>query len=158
MTESDAPDESLITDAVRAAIARARPPRRVTIEPLALRRLMEALGERRPLRIESGEPAPLYALNLLQPDNEPLDLPSGLDGSLVVGDEWESIRPLRIGEPLTVESRVTDAYERFGGRFGQMLYLRYEWTYTAADGSTVALARRIMGHYRSVPREAVDGG
>ncbi|MGI8550789.1 MAG: hypothetical protein ACR2PL_08390 [Dehalococcoidia bacterium] len=148
MVDHSAPDESLLTDTVRAAIAREMPSRLVAIEPLALSRLMEALGDRRPIDLDPGSPAPAYALTLLQPENELLDLPPGLTGSLVTGDEWEVLRTLRVGETLSVRSRIAEAYERFSGRFGQMLYLRHEWTYVATDAAIVAYGRRTTGYYR----------
>lgn len=136
-------DASLMTDAVRAALARPRPPRSVSVDRLALRRLMEALGERRPAP-DPGEPAPIYALSLLEQSVDVVELPPGLEGSLVAGDEWELVRAPRVGEELSCHTRVLDAYERFGGRFGQSLYLRSEWTYTDAAGTVIATARRII--------------
>jgi len=79
---------------------------------------------------------------LLLPEDELLNLTPELPGSLVVGDEWEIHRPPRVAEPLTMQTQVTEAYERFGGRFGQMLYLRCEWTFLDASGERVATARR----------------
>jgi hypothetical protein len=154
---SEADDGSLLTDAVRALIGRESAPRSVRVEPLALQRLMEALGETRPLDVAAGDQAPVYALALLQPEAEALDLPVDLPGSLVAGDEWEIARPLLVGEPLTVLSRVLEISERLSGRHGQMLYLRFEWRFLAADGALVATARRILGRYRSNAQEQDDG-
>ena len=154
-------EESLLTDTVRALIGQTSAPRVVRIETLAVQRLMEALGDRRPLKLEPGAAAPIYALSLLQPDAEALALPIDLPGSLVAGDEWDVMLGSggpRIGEPLTVTSRIIDISERFSGRYGQMLYLRCEWSFSRADGSLVASARRITGHYRSpAPEEPRDG-
>lgn len=154
-------EESLLTERVRALIGQTSAPRVVRVEPLALQRLMEALGDRRPLDLEQGAEAPIYALSLLQPDTEALALPIDLPGSLVAGDEWE-VRPgsggPRIGEPLTVTSSIIDITERFSGRYGQMLYVRYEWRFARADGAAVATARRIIGYYRSPGKgEPTDG-
>jgi len=51
---------------------------------------------------------------------------------------------------------IIDVSKRFSGRHGQMLYLRYEWSFARGDGSIVASARRVMGRYRSKGGEPQD--
>jgi hypothetical protein len=78
-----------------------------------------------------------------------------LDAGILAGDEWERHRPLRWDERLTGVGRVADVYERFGGRHGQAVYMRYEWTFTDEAGEVVAVGRRILARYRVDP-VAVD--
>jgi len=77
----------------------------------------------------------------------PAELPAELEGGVLAGDEWDLLRPLRWEERISGTGSISDIYERFGGRHGQTLYVRYEWTFVDERGEVVARARRIMARF-----------
>ena len=141
-------ERSLITDAVRALIGTTAPPRTFVIERQVARRLAEALDED-PEAIAAGEFAPSFYVSAFEAQIAPTGIPGELESGILAGDEWEQFQPLRWEQRLTSVGRIADVYERFGGRHGQTLYLRYEWTFTDETGALVAIARRVLARYLS---------
>lgn len=146
-------DQSWVTDEVRARIGVPLPPRLVTITPDLVLRVRETLAGHADVSGDGVPPMTLLAL-----DGERAQFqPSHLAGSgLLTGNEWEWRRPLRLGDTLTVSSRLIDARERMGGRLGHSLLLYFEALLTQPDGELVAAIRHSIAHYaaaRSQPPE-----
>ena len=137
-------EHSLITDELRATVSVTSPERTVTLTDDLVQRVRETLTGGPGADDRRAPPAVLFALTAEQELSRRDGLP---ESSLVTGDEWEWRRGLRLGETLTSVTRVTDVYERFGGRLGHALFLRYEWAFTGADGGPAAFARRTIAYY-----------
>lgn len=140
-------ERSLITDEMRALIGVSSGSSTFTIERLAARRLAEALDEDADAVAQAGAP-PSYYVAAFETQMAAAGHAFDLTGGVLAGDEWEHRRPLRWDEQITGVGRVADVYERFGGRHGQTVYLRYEWTFTDAAGEVVAVGRRILARYQ----------
>ncbi|HEV7657829.1 MAG TPA: MaoC family dehydratase N-terminal domain-containing protein [Mycobacteriales bacterium] len=153
MTDQDvaAPPGTYLTDEVRAFVGRAgRPSAPFRVDAWGARRFAEATGDPNP-RYGAGGPAEWAPPTLLGqniPDLErpdpPLEVPhpTGLVGSL----GWEFVRPLRVGETVVAQMRVTSIVEK-QGRLGTMVFLDYETTFTDAGGDTVAVFRLTRIRY-----------
>ncbi len=140
-------ERSLITDEMRALVGATSGSSTFTIERLTARRLAEALGEDAEAVAQAPSP-PSYYVAAFETQMAGAGQAFDLTGGVLAGDEWEHRRALRWGEQITGEGRVADVYERFGGRHGQTVYLRYEWTFTDANGKVVAVGRRILARYQ----------
>lgn len=139
-------DRSLITPELQAAVGVRTEPRSFIVDRRTAMRLAEAVEED-PAVIAAGEFAPPFYIAAFEMEMTPESLTGGLEGGILAGDEWELLRPLRWGEQISATGNVADVYERFGGRFGQTLYLRYEWTFVDERGELVARASRIMARF-----------
>lgn len=58
--------------------------------------------------------------------------------------EFEFFKPIFVGDTLTGVARVSDLYEKEGGRGGKMTFLVVETTYTNQKGDKVAVARSTL--------------
>jgi hypothetical protein len=94
-----------------------------------------------------GEPVPGFVLAALEGESDRMDLPDVLPDSLLISNEWQFDRPLRLGEELTVSGRLADITERFGGRFGYGLYFRSETEFRDESGEVVARSARTLMQY-----------
>lgn len=142
------PDESLLTDEVRALQGRATPMLPVEVTPRAVQRAMDVyLGHHDGAPTEPGAVVPGYVLAALDSESEPPPLPNLLPNSLLISNEWSFERPLRLGEKLDVAYRITGIAERFGGRFGYSIDFRTEDEFIDASGAVVARSARNMMLY-----------
>jgi len=144
--------QSLITDRLRAAIGTATEPRTFVVTKQVAARLAEALGED-PEAVTAAATAPPFYIAAFETQMPADELPVELAAAVLAGDECELRRPLRWGERISGRGRVADIYERFGGRHGQTLYLRYAWTFEDERGDVVATAHRIMVRYAVVAED-----
>jgi len=148
------PEEgSLTTPALRAAVGSRTEPRTFPIDRQVAARLAEALDED-PATILNEEFAPPFYIAAFETQMAPPALSGAGEGGVLAGDEWELMRPLRWNERITGAGNIADVYERFGGRHGQTLYMRYEWLFVDRDGKVVAKASRIMARFGSETVEA----
>jgi len=153
------PDASLLTDDVRAlvGITYPLPPVRVTIR--AVHRAMEVyLGARRDTVFADGDPVPGFTLAALDAESEDTrpEVPRLMPNSLLISNDWQFERPLRLGEELNRVYALTNASERFGGRFGYSLDFRSEVQFLDATGAIVARSGSTMTQYDA--SEARDRG
>jgi peroxisomal enoyl-CoA hydratase 2 len=58
--------------------------------------------------------------------------------------EFEFLKPILVGDTLTGVARVSDLYEREGGRGGKMTFLVVETTYTNQKNEKVAISRSTL--------------
>jgi len=151
------PEESLLTPEVRALIGSARPEAVATVTLRAVNRAMDTFLGRHNQSFAPGDDVPGYVLSALEPETEIGALPPVLPSSLLISNEWEFERPLRLGEQLTLTSRLADISERFGGRFGYSLYFRSDVEFRDVTGAVVARSVRTMMQYdSSAAREGED--
>lgn len=107
----------------------------------------------------NGEPISGYAIAALETDYELTELPPLMPNSILIANQWEFERPLRMGETLHASYRLMDISERFGGRFGYSLDYRAEVVYRDAAGAIVARSGRTMTQYSAAEaRDRNDGG
>jgi acyl dehydratase len=69
----------------------------------------------------------------------PFDLKRVLHGE----QEYEFLKPIRVGDVLTAVSRIADVYEKPGKRGGSMNFAVTETEYTNQRGEVVARARAV---------------
>ncbi len=144
------PEESLLTDEVRALAGREVPLGRVRVTPRAYRRAHEVYVGGLPARVPAeGEQVPGYVITALESEaeQEAPAFPALLPDSLLIANEWRFERPLRMGEELAVIHRVTGVRERFGGRFGYSIDILSEVCFIDAEGRLVAASGRTMTQY-----------
>ncbi len=142
------PEESLLTDEVRALVGRATPMLPVQVTVRAVQRAMDVyLGHHGGAVTEPGANVPGYVLAALDSESEPEPLPSVLPNSLLISNEWSFERPLRLGEELAANYRITNISERFGGRFGYSIDFRSEEEFIDASGAVAARSGRSMMQY-----------
>jgi hypothetical protein len=151
------PDESLLTEEVRALVGRETPLGRVQVTPRAYRRAHEVYAGGTPDEVPAeGEVVPGYVVTGLESESEAPAFPQLLPNSLLIANEWTFERPLRMGEWLEMVHRVTDVRERFGGRFGYSIDVLSETAFFDAAGQLVARSGRTMTQYSAA--EAGPGG
>ena len=131
-------------------------PVQVTVR--AVQRAMDVyLGDHSGAPTELGANVPGYVLAALDSESEPEPLPAVLPNSLLISNEWSFERPLRLGEELAVNYRVTSITERFGGRFGYSIDFRSEEEFVDATGAVVARSGRSMMQYDAAATHGDEG-
>ncbi len=126
------------------------------VEPGAIRRFAEAVGDPNPVYRDRNAArragyddiiAPPTFLRSLTPDpaRRPYSspYPEVLDG----GSAWRYLKPVQAGQPISVTSKLVDVKER-EGRIGPMLIATTELRYTGADGGLTAVQRSTLIHYK----------
>lgn len=153
---SSVPDQSLLTDDVRALIGSETPLGTVQVTPRSWRHAVEVYTGIEPADTPpDGEPISGYAIAALETDYELTALPPLLPNSILISNQWEFERPMRMGETLHASYHLVDINERFGGRFGYSIDFRADVVYRDADGNVVARSGRTMTQYD--PAEARSG-
>jgi hypothetical protein len=142
------PDESLLTDEVRALAGKETPIGSVEVTPRAWRHAVEVYTGVVPQSTPAaGEPISGYVIAALDADYEVESLPALLPNSILISNEWQFERPMRMGETFQAAYRLVDITERFGGRFGYSIDFRAEVFYRDANGEVVARSGRTMTQY-----------
>lgn len=140
------PEESVLTDEVRALIGSEAAPMRVRVTPRLVQRAVETY-QLRPQAYAEGDAVPGMVVVALQSEAEMVTIPDLLPNSLLIGNEVDFERPLRMGEELIVVSRLADIRERLGGRFGYSIYVRTENEFREPDGAVAARSATTMMYY-----------
>ncbi len=142
------PEESLLTPELRAFIGKSTTPVPVQVTAQAVRRAMDVFYGHHRRTFAPGDPVPGAVIAALVPDSDdPLDFPSPLPNGILISDEWQFERPLRLGEELQAQNTIADISERFGGQFGYSIYTRFEMLLRDATGAIVARSGRTMMNY-----------
>jgi hypothetical protein len=149
-------EESLLTDDVRALIGRTSEPVRVRLTRRAAERAMDVYYGHHDGAVAPDGTVKGVALAAIENESEWLRFPDLLPDGLLISNEWEFERPLRVDEELTVQSRLADINERFGGRFGYSLYFRSDVEFRDSENILVARSVRTMMQYDAA--SARDGG
>lgn len=135
-------------------IGRESAPVRVTVTKNVVRKAMETYGVP-PRKFEPGDMVPGYAVVAFESEAERVEGPTLMKNFLMISNELSFERPLRLGEELTVSSRLADMSERFGGRFGYSIHVRTETVFRDASGAVVARSANTGMQYEN---EAPGGG
>lgn len=107
-------------------------------------------------------PSWLYSCNVgpLGPGSQP-SKGSGLPGihGLYVGDSWELLEPVRIGDKVSSERYLESVEEMESGYSGRMIRTIDATRFFREDGTTLAIARsEIRKHERGTPKKSGKGG
>lgn len=140
-------EQSLLTDEVRALIGRAGEPAPVRVSRRAAERAMDVYYGHHTRAVAADGTVKGVVLAALENESESVRYPDLLPDGLLISNEWEFSRPLRLDEELTVQSRIVDINERFGGRFGYSLYFRTDAEFRDSTGEIVARSVRTMMQY-----------
>ena len=151
------PEESLLTDDVRALIGRAVPLSAVQVTRRAYQRALDVYLGQHDDGPADGEDVPGYVIEALNSEVDPLSLPTLMPQSIVIANEWQFERPLRMGETLEKVHRIVDISERFGGRFGYSIDVRTEVALSEPETGTV-VARNVHTMTQYSAADARDGG
>jgi hypothetical protein len=142
------PEQSLLTDDVRALVGQETPLGTVEVTPRSWRHAVEVYTGVEPKEAPAaGEPVSGYAIAALETDYELTELPVLLPNSILISNQWEFERPLRMGETLHASYHLVDINERFGGRFGYSIDFRADVVYRDSAGNVVARSGRTMTQY-----------
>ena len=136
------PDESLLTDEVRALIGRAVPLSTVQVTRRAYQRALDVYIGTHDDGPADGADVPGYLIEAVDSETDPPPLPSLMPQSILIANEWQFERPLRMGEKLEKTHRIVDISERFGGRFGYSIDVRTEVA-LSEPGSGIVVARNV---------------
>ena len=148
-------DESLITEAMQAAVGSEGEPQTDEIDAERVLRLMDALGEEDTElraaveRRDPSVPIPTYALLTTSTRQQQLSLPDAPERALMAADAWQVSADIHIGDTMTIVPRIADLQERIGGRVGHSLFVHHEWVYTNQRGEEVARVRRTVTHFQA---------
>ena len=153
------PDESLLTDDVRALIGVETPLGTVQVTQRAWRRAVEVYTGIEPAETPAdGESISGYAIAALDTDYESIGMPALMPNSILISNQWEFERPLRMGETLHASHHLVDINERFGGRFGYSIDFRADVVYRDDGGNVVARSGRTMTQYDAGEARSEEGG
>jgi hypothetical protein len=140
-------DKALVTDEIQAMVGRTSTPVRVVVTPNVVRRTMDTVYGGRSTAPPEGVEVPGIVLMGLEIEAEPLRVPDLLPASLLVGNEWSFERAPRVGEALTVFTRLDSIAERFGSRLGHSVHVRSSVEFADEAGSVIARASRTLAYY-----------
>jgi hypothetical protein len=151
------PEQSLLTDEVRALVGRARPLARVQVTPTAYKRALDVyLGDHGEVPPDGAE-VPGYVIEAINTEREDFGFPALMPNSILIANEWQFERPLRMGETLDSTHCIVDVSERFGGRFGYSIDFRTEVALSEPD-SGVVVARNVHTMTQYSAADARDAG
>jgi hypothetical protein len=151
------PEESLLTDEIRAMAGRSISLGEVQVTRKAYHRALDVyLGDH-----DDGPPdgadVPGYVIEAINSDIEAPSVPLLMPQSILIANEWQFERPLRMGEVLQQTHRIVDISERFGGRFGYSIDVRTETALSEPrSGQVVARNLHTMTQYSAA--DARDAG
>jgi len=147
----------IVTDETRKQIGKTGEIRTYDVERGAIRRFAEAIGDPNPLFNDDREARktrfgamiapPTFCRSMGSPVPD-LELPGmgkefrGLDG----GSDWEYFHPIRVGDRISVQTRLADLRES-EGRLGSMVFITMETTYTNQFGEVCATQRSTAIRY-----------
>lgn len=151
------PDESVITDEMRAHLDVQSDPITYDVEKGAVTKFARAIGDDNPLFQDEmaarngpygvliAPPTFLRSLIATEAKSEfPRPFPNNLDG----GSEYEFFEPIRVGDRITVTRAIVELIER-QGRLGTMLFTVSETRYVNQLGQLAATQRTTGISYAS---------
>jgi hypothetical protein len=140
-------DASLLTEELKALIGQAGDPVEVLVTPTGVRRAREVFEGAPGQTPGQGEAVEGFVIAGLETSSGQPRTPDVMPNSVLISNEWEFQRPLRVGDRLYARARLADISERLGGQFGYSLYFRTEVELTDADGGAVARTATTLMQY-----------
>lgn len=153
--------DSIITDEMRNLIGIESAPTIFEIEKEPIRRWAEAIGDPNPLyRDEEYARKSRYGGIIAPPGflgnyafpvkagGPPPQVRSPFSKGLAGGNEYEFLKPVRVGDVVTATSRLLDLYQRQGRPgIGRMLFQIVETIYQNQEGEVVVKTRQTSISY-----------
>ena len=149
-------EESLLTEELRGLIGKTTTPGLGRITRKGVARATEVYYGKPLTGLNDGDIVPGVALAAIETEAEGFQTPNVMPNSVLVSNEWEFLRPLRMGEELSAQTRLADISERFGGRFGYSLYFRTDVEFRDSTGELVARSSNTLMQYDA--KNARSGG
>ena len=149
---------SLIRAELQQLVGYETAPQTIEIDKSMIRSFVEGVGDPNPLWQDEAKSHPSLYHGIVAPPSlvcaalmtgtRPLDVIEHLLPSRILdgGAEWEVVRPIRLGDIITVVNRLTDFSER-QGRYGPMLMVSCESTWRDERQEVVARALSTTIHY-----------
>ena len=146
----------IVDEEARKQIGTVGEARTYDVERGAVRRFAEAIGDANPLFNDEQQARktsfggmiapPTFCRSMGSPiPNVKLKMPAqfrGLDG----GSDWEYFQPIRVGDRITVQSKLVDLRES-EGRLGPMVFIVIEASYTNQFGELCVTQRSTAIRY-----------
>ena len=144
----------MLTQEMRQAIGAESSSAVHLVEPGAIRRFAEAIGDADPRyhgdgaagQSGGGMAAPPTFSRTMRPSPAIPEFDAPYTGILDGGSEWEYLRPIRQGDMITATTRLVDLREK-SGRFGDMLLAARETTFVNQRGVTAVRERDTEIYY-----------
>lgn len=158
------PDESVISDEMRAHIDVKSDPITYDVEKGAVIKFARAIGDDNPLFQDDmaarsgpygGLIAPPTFLRSLAPGDAKSEFPRPFPNNLDGGSEYEFFEPVRVGDRITVTRAIVEFIER-QGRLGTMLFTVSETRYVNQLGQLAATQRTTGISYATDPEAAPE--
>ena len=155
------PDESVISDEMRAHLDVKSDPLTYDIEKGAVIKFAQAIGDANPLFQDEvaaregphgGLIAPPTFLRSLVPGEAKSEFPRPFPTNLDGGSEYEFFDPVRVGDRITVTRAIVELIER-EGRLGNMLFTVSETRYINQLDQLVATQRTTGISYATPEKE-----
>ena len=150
------PGESVITQEMLDAIGVESEPITHEVEGGAIVRFAQAIGDLNPVFNDEeaarktrygGLIAPPTFLDSLLSAPAGAEFPNPYPASLEGGSEWRDFEPVRPGDRITVNAKISDIFAR-KGRLGDMLLVVREFRYVNQFDQVAALRRRTAIYYQ----------
>ncbi len=144
----------IVTPEIRKQVGMTTEPFTVEIEAGAIRRFAQAIGDPNPLFNDPAKARKTRLGGMIAPPtfgrslgaaipSVKLDMPARfLDG----GSEWEYFEPIRVGDRITVVSKLQDLRET-QGKLGTMVFIVAETSYSNQFGELCVLQRSTIIRY-----------
>ncbi len=159
------PENTVVTDEMRAMIGAKSAPVTYDIEKGAVDRFARAisypesgtLGERAERSSPDGSLiAPPTFLRSLIPGRYATPFPEPFSFVLDAGSDYRFFEPVRVGDRITVTRKIVDLFEK-RGKLGSMLFKVHEISYENHLGRLAATQRTTTISYGTGPRDpAID--
>ena len=151
--------EELITKAIKDLMGKESKPITFEVEKGHIRSFAEAVNDLNPLYVDGKHARrskyrgiiapPIFITAICDRDwmmNNIANIDSPAKNVLNGGNEIELYEPLRVGDQITVTSKLVDALVK-EGRMGKMLFLIWDFIYTNQFGDVVAKSRNTIIRY-----------
>lgn len=147
--------ESAITEEMKSAIGVDSAPVVYEVEKGAVRKFAQSIEDPNPLfqdenfakksRYGAIIAPPTFPSMLRNPavTDKVFNFKTPLKGLLNGGNELEYLKPIKVGDVITVSAKLTDIKERTGA-MGRMLFFFAEITYKNQRGEVVCLGRQTL--------------
>lgn len=167
-----AEDEQLITDAMRACIGTTKPAVELPEEIGAsdVRRFLEVVGETNPiywdeayarrLGYQGRVVPPMLVVQFFRRVEDPenasrgwpgLSFPPSYTNVRNAGHQFTWLRPVYVGDRLTLQQKLTDIYVRTGRLGVPVIYVASETEIRRANGEPVVLQKSTTAHLPAGP-------
>ena len=142
---------SIITNEMLAAIGVESDARIYRVDPSAIRRFAEAVGDKN-IVYELEHIAPPTFLRYFDEVPPFLEFPMPYTNILDGGSDWEFYEPVHAGDEITSTTEVTKIFEKTGA-LGHMIFVVHKHRYTRSDSVQIAQQLSTTIYYNEGPQK-----